>query len=118
LHSFRRPDDWGRWFAAAGHPGITLERLLIFENSSLTYQGAIDGLGIAIAQVAFVSEDLRSGRLVIANHRSIETDSAYFLSYPRERAQFARIRALHVWLAQEASQAGHDSRSKLDQRSR
>lgn len=102
LHSFRRPDDWGRWFAAAGLPGVKLERLLIFENSGLTYQGAIDGLGFAIAQLAFIAEDLRSGRLVVVNDLVIETDSAYFLTYPRERAQFPRIRVLHSWLADEA----------------
>jgi LysR family transcriptional regulator, glycine cleavage system transcriptional activator len=103
LHSFRRPDDWGRWFAAAGHPGTRLERLLIFENSSLVYQGAIDGLGVAIAQLAFIAEDLRLGRLVVANDFFVETESAYFLTYPRERGQFPRIRALSAWLTDEAA---------------
>lgn len=102
LHSFRRPDDWGHWFAAAGLPGFKLERLLIFENSGLTYQGAIDGLGFAIAQEAFIAEDIRSGRLVVASGLAIETDRAYFLTFPRERAQFPRIRALHSWLSDEA----------------
>jgi LysR family glycine cleavage system transcriptional activator len=101
LHSFRRPDDWGRWFAAAGLPGTTVKRLLIFENSSLTYQGAIDGLGIAIAQTAFVNDELRSGRLVVAHDLVIATETAYFLTYPKERARLARIRALHIWLEHE-----------------
>jgi LysR family glycine cleavage system transcriptional activator len=97
LHSFRRPDDWGRWFAAAGLAGIELDRLLVFENSSLTYQGAIDGLGIAIAQQALIREDIAAGRLVIANALTVETGAAYFLTYPRERADLSRIRALHAW---------------------
>jgi LysR family glycine cleavage system transcriptional activator len=97
LHSFRRPDDWRRWFAAAGLAGIELDRLLVFENSSLTYQGAIDGLGIAIAQQALIREDIAAGRLVIANALTVETGAAYFLTYPRERADLSRIRALHAW---------------------
>ncbi len=99
LHSFRRPDDWRRWFIAAGLPDIELHRLLVFENSSLTYQGAIDGLGIALAQLSFVQEDLNIGRLVVANPLHVETDSAYFLTYPRERSHLRRIKALEDWIA-------------------
>lgn len=102
LHSFRRPDDWGRWFAASGCEGVVLERLLIFENSSLTYQGAIDGLGIALAQIVFVTEELSSGRLVVASDHLVETNSSYYLTYPRERARMARIHALHAWISHEA----------------
>jgi LysR family transcriptional regulator, glycine cleavage system transcriptional activator len=99
LHSFRRPDDWGRWFTAAGLPRIKLERLLIFENSALTYQGALDGLGIAMAQLALISDDLKAGRLVLAHDFITELDTAYYLTYPRERASFARIRIFHDWMA-------------------
>lgn len=99
LHSFRRPDDWRRWFSAAGLPEIELHRLLVFENSSLTYQGAIDGLGIALAQLAFVQDDLNTGRLVIANPLQVETETAYFLTYPRERAHLRRIKSLQDWMS-------------------
>lgn len=99
LHSFRRPDDWRRWFTAAGLPEIELHRLLVFENSSLTYQGAIDGLGIALAQLAFVQDDLNTGRLVIANPLQVETETAYFLTYPRERAHLRRIKSLQDWMS-------------------
>lgn len=99
LHSFRRPDDWRRWFTAAGLPDIALHRLLVFENSSLTYQGAIDGLGIALAQLAFVQDDLNTGRLVIANPLQVETETAYFLTYPRERAHLRRIKSLQDWIS-------------------
>lgn len=99
LHSFRRPDDWRRWFIAAGLGDIELYRLLVFENSSLTYQGAIDGLGIALAQLSFVQEDLNIGRLVVANPLQVETDSSYFLTYPRERSHLRRIKALEEWMA-------------------
>ena len=40
-------------------------RGLIFENSILTCQGAIDGLGVAIAQLTLVADDLATGRLVV-----------------------------------------------------
>jgi LysR family glycine cleavage system transcriptional activator len=77
---------------------MELHRLLVFENSSLTYQGAIDGLGVALAQLSFVQDDLKTGRLVIANPLRVETEAAYFLTYPRERAHLRRIRSLQEWI--------------------
>jgi LysR family glycine cleavage system transcriptional activator len=101
LHSLRRPDDWPRWFAAAGAPGLKLNQKLVFENSSLTYQGAINELGIAIAQIALVRDDLISGQLVMPSGFTLSCDAGYFLSYPRERARIGKVRLLHTWLADE-----------------
>ncbi len=103
LHSTRRPDDWPRWFAAAGSPGIEIKQPLVFENSTMTYQGAMDGVGVALAHVAFVTDELRSGRLVSPCPIRLDRDIAYFLSYPRERARSARLQAFHRWIAGEAA---------------
>lgn len=102
LHSFRRPDDWPRWFAAAGVPGLKIKQSLVFENSSMTYEGAMDGLGVAMAHVAFVADELRSGRLVCPVSVRLEASVAYFLVYPQERARSTSLRAFHRWLAHEA----------------
>ena len=101
LHSLRRPEDWPRWFAAAGAREVVLKQTLVFENSSLTYQGALNELGIAIAQVALVRDDLLAGRLVMPCPISLKCDAGYYLSYPRERARLSKIRLLHGWLAEE-----------------
>ena len=103
LHSLRRPSDWPRWFAAAGAPGCEVERSLVLENSSLTYQGAMDGLGIAIAQVAFVTSELDTGRLVTPTDIAVESDAGYFLTYRRQSSRLGKIRTLHAWMADEAA---------------
>lgn len=102
LHSSRRPDDWPRWFAAVDAPGIEIKQPLVFENSTMTYQGAMDGVGVALAHVAFVADELRSGRLVSPCAIRLDRDIAYLLSYPRERGRSARLRAFHRWIAHEA----------------
>lgn len=102
LHSSRRPDDWPRWFAVAGAPGTALKKPLVFENSSMTYQGAVDGLGVAMAQIAFVADELRSGRLVSPLPVRLDGDVGYLLSYPRERERSLGLRAFHRWIAREA----------------
>lgn len=101
LHSLRRPDDWPRWFASAGARDVVLKQTLVFENSSLTYQGALNELGVAIAQVALVRDDLLAGRLVMPCPVSLKCEAGYYLSYPRERARLSKIRVLHGWFADE-----------------
>jgi LysR family glycine cleavage system transcriptional activator len=103
MHSIQRPHDWRRWFETAGVTGEGLKRTMIFQNSSLTYQGAIEGLGIAIAQLAFVHEELKAGRLVEAYPLKAPTEMAYFLAYPREKARLGRIRLLREWMAEEGA---------------
>ena len=103
LHSIRRPNDWQQWLYVAKASDVEAEHSLIFENSSLTYQGVTDGLGLAIAQLAFVADDLASGQLVAPFQTRVENDSAYILVFPRERAGLQKIRDFHAWVAREAA---------------
>jgi len=103
LHSFRRPHDWPRWFEAAGIPDRKIEREIVFENSSLTVQGAIDGLGVAIAQAAFVRDELKAGRLVCPIDVPLRTDFGYYLVCPKEKTRQKKIRLFQAWIADEAS---------------
>jgi len=103
LHSIRRPNDWPDWFAAAGVRDIAIEKTLAFENSTLTYQGAIDGLGVAIAQLAFVTDELEQGRLVAPVDFRLHGGASYHLVFPREKAGSRKIRLFHHWIAGEAA---------------
>jgi LysR family glycine cleavage system transcriptional activator len=103
MHSIQRPHDWHRWFEAAGVTGEPLKRTMIFQNSSLTYQGAIEGLGVAIAQLAFVHEELKTGRLVEAHPLKAPTEMGYFITFPAEKAELRRIRLLRDWMAEEGA---------------
>jgi LysR family glycine cleavage system transcriptional activator len=107
LHSLRRPNDWPRWFAAAGWSGHDMQRALVFENSTMTYQGAIDGLGIAIVQAAFVADELKTGRLTAPTSVQVTGDAAYFLTYPKHAARHAKVRVFHKWIAEQAAPPYH-----------
>jgi len=103
LHSIRRPNDWRQWLEAAGAGDVEGEHGLTFENSSLTYQGAAQGLGLAIAQLALVADDLEAGQLAAPFKRQVRNDVAYNLVFPRERAHLKKIRDFHAWIAREAA---------------
>jgi LysR family glycine cleavage system transcriptional activator len=103
LHSIRRPNDWPDWFAAAGVDDVAIERTLAFENSTLTYQGAVDGLGAAIAQAAFVVDELDRGRLVAPVDVRLRGTAAYFLVCAKDKAKLRKLRLFRDWAAREAA---------------
>lgn len=102
LHSLRRPADWRQWLDAAGLHGFSATQELTFENSTLTYQGAVDGLGVAIAQKALVAEDVASGRLAAPSDIEVRNPVAYYLVYPERRASLPKVQAFQSWIANEA----------------
>jgi LysR family glycine cleavage system transcriptional activator len=103
LHSLRRPTDWRQWLDAAGFTGLSAAQELTFENSTLTYQGAVDGLGVAIAQKALVAEDIASGRIAAPSDIEVHNPLAYFLVYPSRRARLAKVQAFQSWIADEVA---------------
>jgi LysR family glycine cleavage system transcriptional activator len=102
LHSLRRPTEWRQWLDAAGLRGFSATQELTFENSTLTYQGAIDGLGVAIAQKAMVVEDIASGRLAAPSDIEVRNPVAYYLVYPTRQANLPKVQAFQSWIAAEA----------------
>jgi LysR family glycine cleavage system transcriptional activator len=98
-----RPDDWPIWLTKAGVSGIDVNDRLKFENSALTYQAAIDELGIVMAQRAFVEDDLRGGRLIVAFDLQAVTRHAYFLAYPNQDRPIAKVQAFEDWIVSEAA---------------
>ena len=103
LHSIRRPKDWPQWLAAAGVSDVEGEHGLIFENSSLTYQGVSEGIGLAMAQLGLVADDLAAGHVVAPFATRVENDLAYALVFPKERATLRKVAAFHEWIAREAA---------------
>jgi len=102
LCSMHRPNDWPDWLRAAKLKTINGNNGLKFENSALSYQAALDEVGIALAQQAFVEEDLRSGRLVAPFKLAVPTPNSYFLVYPESKASSPFVKAFADWIALEA----------------
>ena len=103
LSSLHRPHDWPVWLAAAGDATVEGRSAITFDNAALAYQAAVDGLGVAVAQRAFIEDDLRSGRLVMPLARSVATQEAYYLGFHPDRARAPRIAAFEAWLLAEAA---------------
>lgn len=98
LHSLARPDDWASWLRAAGGAGIDPYRGLRFESSSLAYQAAIEGMGIAIAQRCLIRDDLRAGKLVMPFDFSLKDGWGYYFIYLPGSAHETRLVEFREWL--------------------
>lgn len=98
LHSMMRTDGWDLWLSAQGLGSLRPRRSTKLANAAVTYQAAIDGLGVALAQLEYVKDDLASGKLVMPFERVLHTDSGYYLAYAKRKASQANIRLFREWM--------------------
>jgi LysR family glycine cleavage system transcriptional activator len=102
LHSYYRKSDWPDWLAAAGLGPLPPDHdAMMFSSSILTYQAAIDGLGIAVAQVRLLDQELQSGALVQPFDHVLQRPFAYYLLMPRRDTVPRNVAIFRDWLLAE-----------------
>jgi LysR family transcriptional regulator, glycine cleavage system transcriptional activator len=102
LCSALRAEAWSKWLGAARLSNIDVARATMFESSTLAYQAAIDGLGVAIGERALIDDDLAHGRLIVPFEISYAGTDAFYLLYPRQAESAANLREFRDWIVKEA----------------
>ena len=69
---------------------------------SLAVRAAVGGLGIAIADLLLVQDELASGQLVTPFDLVVSEDTGYYLFCPRGRFEEPKIAAFRDWIIAEA----------------
>ena len=97
------PDDWRLWFKAA-RLRFPSRRTgdLTFESSSMAIQAALDGAGIAVAQLPYVSDALSRGSLVAPFKLVVRKSESWFLEYRPTQKKNPAFTCFSHWLRQEA----------------
>lgn len=97
-----RPDDWALWCEQAGVDVSALKRRRELESSALAYQAAIEGSGVALAQLVLVEDELRTGTLVAPFDTALDRQNVtyYLVSDPRTPKRDTLMR-LRRWLVTE-----------------
>ncbi|WP_238367721.1 LysR substrate-binding domain-containing protein [Mesobacterium pallidum] len=103
IASRNRMEDWPNWMAAAGLSADDKKPLMVFSNSTLLYEAALAGNGVAIAQLELVLQDLADGRLVRPAPTIIEAASPIVLLRPVSRVRRTAASVFHDWLVAEAA---------------
>ncbi len=103
LHSAVFPDSWAKWLAMTGHTDLVGLHSASFGSSSLSYQAAMEGLGVALGQTALIREDVAAGRLVVPLPQALQDGGAYILAYPQQTARNELLASFLGWLLEEAA---------------
>jgi LysR family glycine cleavage system transcriptional activator len=116
LHPTSDRQDWRKWLAAAGLPDRFADRGQVFQTLDLATSAAVGGLGVAMADLHLVEEELADGRLVAPFDVVVHDGTGYVLLAEQGRLAEPRLAVFRDWLLAElATQDGAAPARPLDQ---
>ena len=104
LVSHYRRSDWDDWLSATGLADAAAGTVrMSFSSSVLTWQAAVDGLGVAIGQTALLTAELDSKQLVRPFDKPLLRDKAHYLVRPEVQRDSRKVSAFREWLLSSVS---------------
>jgi DNA-binding transcriptional LysR family regulator len=103
IHLTSVDDDWETWCNHT-QSDTSSARKFIVNSSELARQAALDGLGIAIACLPLMEDDIAAGRLAIAVDHVVPVLSGHWLVQPDGTETRRETVAFRNWLLEETSQ--------------
>ena len=95
--------QWAWWFEAAGLSApIQPAGEVVFESSAMAIKAVLDGVGVAVAQLPYVSDELASGRLVSPFPIVRRRFESWYLAYRPIRENDPALILFRDWLHGEA----------------
>src|SRR5205823_7272996 len=95
------PDDWPRWFKAAGVFGVQPKGPK-FDYYGHALQAAADGVGVAMGIRPYIDDDLAAGRLVAPFTLSVPKGARWHLVCRPAREAEPAFAAFRDWIVQAA----------------
>lgn len=109
-----RPEDWPGWLEFAGVAGLSAQRQLSFDHSYLALEAARDGLGVAMAPLYLIQEDLASETLVPIFPARVMPSQPYVMVCEASKRQRATVAAFEAWLTAAGRAHEHAAKAALD----
>lgn len=101
--------NWRMWMAAAGvDDNFDDSRCVGFADSSFVVQAVVEGGAVGLADLDMIAGDLAQGRLVRLFDIGVRMAApyAYYLVYPQESSEDARVVAFREWMLGDARRPG------------
>ena len=95
--------NWKQWFEAAGLADVRMADGPRFPDSNMAIEASKDGLGIALARTAHITDELATGKLVRLFDVECPSSVAYYLVCPEGHEDQPRIAAFRKWIIGEAA---------------
>jgi DNA-binding transcriptional LysR family regulator len=97
-------DQWTWWFEAAGlSTPVQPAGEVVFESSPMAIEAVLDGVGVAVAQLPYVSNALAAGRLVAPFPIVRKKYESWYLAYRPVRQDDRALALFREWLHGEAA---------------
>jgi len=97
IHLASRPEAWKRWFQFHNiAPGKTTG--VIFDQFATAAQAAQHGIGVALLPQFLIKHELAERELVPPLDLPLESEDAYYLAWPRQRADHPPLVAFRKWI--------------------
>src|SRR5690606_37852568 len=104
LQQSTRPHASRQWFESGA---MRLEHDLngtLLALFSMLAPAPMHGMGVALIPPFLIRSELQSGRLVTANHHSVDRRNAYYRVIPERKAESATLQGFRDWVIAEAQQ--------------
>jgi LysR family glycine cleavage system transcriptional activator len=95
--------SWPAWLHAAGLEDIDSAHGTHFSDASLSFEAAVEGLGVALAMKPLVASEIEAGRLVVPFNITAPAAYSYFLVTPEDIAATGSVAAFRQWLLAESA---------------
>ncbi|HLU02376.1 MAG TPA: transcriptional regulator GcvA [Advenella sp.] len=106
LFSHYRRSDWDDWLRFADLETVAQKaERMSFSTSVLTWQAAMDGLGLAVGQIPLLKSELESGLLVRPFARPQYRDKGHYLVRPSLQRHSRKVTAFRNWILHEVGHA-------------
>lgn len=103
LHSHYRRADWPDWLMAVKRPDLLTDAGVNFPSSVLTYQAAVEGVGVAVGQLFLLRNEIQDGTLVPLFNAPFERPMAHYIAWPKNRPLSRKARSFVHWLKAEVA---------------
>jgi LysR family glycine cleavage system transcriptional activator len=101
LYITDRKDEWDLALEKTPVSRSQITKGLTFSSTSLAIAAAMEGVGVALADLELVERELQYGQLIIPFHLEFDTKKAFYLAYQRGRQMTRPMQAFHDWILAE-----------------
>ncbi len=98
LHPTQDERDWKLWLRNNVLRAVTMRKNQHFDTMDLAISAAIQGFGVAMADITLVEEDIRRKRLVKPFVESVKTGAAYYLQPHPQHPNSTQYETFLQWL--------------------
>ncbi|PMR76692.1 LysR substrate-binding domain-containing protein [Billgrantia endophytica] len=97
--------EWEHYLHEAEAIPINVRRGYTFNRHRLAMEGAIAGMGVAIARQALLTNELKTGALIAPFPQRIPTGKRYGIVHTSGALDDRRVAAVHDWIVEEAGRS-------------